>query len=273
MGFRKVAASRGAGWIIDGLTVMRSNPLPIAHLCLLFGLLSLMPLVNIAAALAGVFLSGGLVSALHIQAQGGPASAARLFDGFMQPGAFVRLLPIAMLKIGFAVLVGIVLAPTVAPLMDELVRQAGSGGPPKIAPALIEQVMPALMQRLLWVMPAWVVVNWWVSLSLPRAMLAGVPGLIALREAVPALLANLGALLVNALCALLLLLLAMLPVIVVASIAAASPGFGSFLQLPLLVLLTAAVFAFDGAVMYQAWREIFADPDQENVPPLTQIEA
>ena len=54
MAFRKLPASRGAGWIVDGIAVFRSHPRPFLTLCFAIGLLMPLPVFGFFASLMGV---------------------------------------------------------------------------------------------------------------------------------------------------------------------------------------------------------------------------
>lgn len=270
---RQVAAGRGAAWILEGIAIMRARPWPYLQLCLWLGLLAVMPVISVLAAVGGVFLQAGLVSALHTQASGGTMRVAQIFDAFRLPGAFLRLLPLAALKLGFLLLAFSLLA---AQLDPALLATLQAGGQPDITPAQAQMLLPKLLRVGLLLLPLGIVLNWITALAVPQAMLDGVPGLTAIARAMLAIARNLGAMLLNLLTMFVLsvglgLLLA-IPVALLMSI----PVLGGLLQALVFTALAALVFGIDGMVMVGAWREIFADASREravDVVPRTHIEA
>lgn len=272
MTFRKVSAGRGAGWIVDGLAVFKDNPGAFLGACLVVGVLSALPLMNIVIGLTGVFFYGGLVSALHTQAQNGTPQVAQAFDGFRRPGAVVRLLPIFALNLCFFVVFIAAFLAALWPLLQELGQQ-GTGAKP--TPEQVMPLLPVLGKFMLALIPVATFVGWITLLSVPRAMLDEVPGGTAMREAVSALFANFGALLVNLLClaaiGIVTALVLMIPVALINVVAAKDAALGTLLQIPVFAILTGMIYALYSSVMYQAWRELFAS-DQASPPPLSQVE-
>ena len=260
MSFRVVSAGRGAGWITDGLSVFTSRPGPFLSACLLVGLLSALPVVSLAFGLLGVFFYGGLVNALHTQARGGAPVMASAFDGFSRPGAFARLLPIAALNIAVAIVAVIALFIALGPLLMELVENGENAKPD---PQMLLAVLPKLGKLMLVLLPVGVFTGWITLLSVPRAMLDEIPGITAIAEALPAIFANLGALLVNLLCLIVIIVvltvLLMIPMMVVGVLSTANQALGTLLQIPILAVFSAAIFALYCSMMYQAWREIFGE--------------
>lgn len=259
MSFRNVSAGRGAGWITDGIAVFTSRPGPFLAACLVPGLLSAIPVVSLAFGLLGVFFYAGLVNALHAQTQGGTPAMASAFDGFVKPGAFVRLLPIAALNIGLAIVAVIAIFIAMGPMLMELIQQGENAKPD---PQMVLAIMPKLGLWLLVFLPLGIFAGWITLLAVPRAMLDDVPGVTAMGEAVSAIFGNLGALIVNLLCLVAIMVVLtvglMVPMLVVGLFAVASPILGTLLQIPIMAVFGAVIFALYCSVMYQAWRDIFA---------------
>lgn len=259
MSFRNVSAGRGAGWITDGLAVFSSRPGPFLGACFVAGLLSAIPVVSLVMGLLGVFFYAGLVNALHIQAQGGAPSMANAFDGFSRQGAFARLLPIAALNIGVAVVMVASLFIAMGPLLMEVLQQGENAKPD---PQMVLAILPKLALALLVLVPLGIFVGWITFLSVPRAMLDEVPGVTAMGEAVSAIFSNLGALIVNLLCLLaimlVLALLVMIPMLLVGVVSVANQTLGVLLQIPIMTAFGTVIVALYCSIMYQAWREIFA---------------
>ena len=267
MSFRNVSAGRGAGWITDGLAVFTSRPGPFLGACLLVGLLSAIPVVSLAFGLLGVFFYGGLINALHVQAQGGTPAMANAFDGFSKPGAFIRLLPIAALNITVAIVAVIALFIAMGPLLMEMIQQGENAKPD---PQMVLAMLPKLGLAMLVLLPVGIFVGWITLLAVPRAMLDEVPGVTAMGEAVSAIFGNLGALIVNLLCLIammvILTVVVMIPMMVIGLLSAASPMLGTVLQIPVMAVFGGAIFALYCSIMYQAWREVFAAPGAVATP-------
>ena len=273
---RAVEASRGAAWITQALASLRNDPAGYFGACLWVGLLSSLPLVSLLIGLVMPVFHAGLLSALRTRAEGGRAHPRQAFDGFAQPGALGRLLPIVAFNFVVAAVVVGVLLTAAWPALADLARaaQGGAQPPPELALAVLQRLLlPALV-----VVPLSIYVGWVLMLAIPRAMLDGVPGGLALRQASSAIGANLGAFAVNLLCltALLVALTVLLaiPVLALAVVKAAAPTLAALLQVPVMAVFTGAVLALYCAMMFEAARDLFptalaAAPP----PPVGQIEA
>lgn len=258
MSVRKIAAARGAAWITEGLAIFKDNPKPYLSVCLLMGLLSSLPFVSLGIGLFNAVFYAGLISALHRQAQGGTPQIAQIFDGFTRPGAFARVIMIALLNIAMAVFALIVLAIAIGPALIEMIRQ-GNTQPDE---TMVLALLPRMGVALLVLLPLGIFVSWVSMLAVPRAMLDEVPGTQAIREAMSVIFANLGALLVNLLClfAIMLVLVAllMIPMFLLGLFSLKYPLLSGVLQVPVMTVFGGAVFALYSSIMYQAWRDIYA---------------
>ena len=257
---RKLAANRGAGWITDGLAIFRAQPAPYLSASLIVGLLMALPVVSLLIGLVTPVFYGGLLNLLHRQAGGGAPTAGQAFDGFSQPGAFSRLLPIVLVNLAFAFVMVMLLIVLVGSAVLALARGAAT---PEAEQAFVMAALPSLGLFALIALPLATVFNWIMMLAIPQAMLGQVPGLTALADAARAVLANLAPLLVNLLCLLVLLfvlvLVLMVPFFVIGVLQQHAPALALLIQLPVMAVFTGAVLALYCAVMYQAWRELFAD--------------
>jgi hypothetical protein len=272
--FRTVAASRGAAWIADGVAGLRRQPGAYVGACLLVGFASALPLLGMFVGLLMPVFYGGLLSLLRVRAEGGTGRAGQVFDGFTAPGALARLLPIVSFNVLFALLAVAVISLAAGPTLLAVAEAAQGGGQP--SPALVMELLRKLAPPLLALAPVGIFVGWMQMLAIPRAMLDGVPGGRALREAAAAAWANFAAFAVNLLCLLAVLfglvLVLAVPMIIVGVVQRAAPGLGLLLQLPLTAALTALVQGLYGAMMFQAARDVF--PVAEAPPPvLDAIEA
>jgi hypothetical protein len=258
MSHRSLSASRGAGWITDGIAVFSGQPRAYVLACLALGLLASLPILGIFVGLFMPVFYAGLLSLLHRQARGETVAPANLFDGFQQPGAFVRVLPLVLVNLAFAFAVLVLVLVLLGPALFELARSA----PNEPSPEQVLALMPKIGVMLLVLLPVGVVFGWLMLLALPRAMLGEVAGVQALRESMAAMMSNLGALLVNLLCLaavmFVLILLAMIPLGLVGVVQQQSPALGFLLQIPVMTVVTGAILVLYCATQYQAWREIFA---------------
>ncbi len=268
MNARSLAASRGAGWITDGLARLRGRSGPYLQACGLVGLLLSFPIVSLLLGLVTPVFYGGLLSALHRQAGGGTPAAAQAFDGFSQPGAFARLLPIVLLNLAFAVLLVLLLVGIAG---GAILTLAKAGASPADSEAVLMALLPRLGRFLLVAVPLGVVFNWITMFAIPQAMLGGTPGMQAMADGLRAVLANLGALVVNLLCLLVAFVLLMgvlaVPLFVLGLLQQHAPGLALLVQVPVMAAFTGGVLAIYCAVMYQAWSEVFATDAAVPPPP------
>jgi len=258
MNIRKVAAGRGAGWITDGIAVFWHHPGAYIQACLLIGLLSSLPIFGILVGLATPIFYGGLLSLLHRQAGGGVATASQAFDGFQRPGAFARLLPIALFNIAVAIVVVIVLAIVLGTAIYPLFQSDQSL---ETHPELLLPLLPKLLGLFAVILPLGIIFGWLMLLAIPHAMLDEVPGMTALADAWKALRMNWLPLLVNLLCLLLvmcvLIVLMFLPLALVGLLQQHAKTLGFLLQTLAMTVLSAGVLMLYCAIMYQAWADIF----------------
>lgn len=273
MAIQKLDAGRGAAWVSDGIAAVRSNSAPYLLACLLIGLISSLPLIGLIFGLLMPVFYGGLQSLLHRQAQGGGATVGQAFDGFQQDGAFARLLPIVLANLAFAVVMLVIIAVTVGVAVFQLIK-SGQSQQPDVH--LLLALLPKLALLLLIVVPLGIFFGWVMMLAIPRAMLDQVPGMTAMSESVEAIFANLPAFLVNLICLFLVMfvfiLVLMIPMTVVGLLQQRSPFLGFFLQIPVMAVFTGVTLAFYNAVMYRAWREIFASAGTAPELPQDRIE-
>jgi len=263
----KLAGNRGAGWITDGLAVFKGNPGTYLTACVLIGLISSLPVIGLFIGLVMPVFYGGLISLLHRQARGEPILISNAFDGFQQPGAFARLLPIVLINLAFAVLVFILLAVTVGMAVYHLISSGQTEPDPKMIMALI----PKFALLMLILLPIGVFFGWVMMLAIPRAMLGTAPGMTAIRESMEAVMANILPFVVNLLCLMLLLfifvLIMMVPFMVLGALQQHARLLSMLIQIPLMGLFTGAIMSVYCAMMYQAWREIFGEEEEVAPPP------
>lgn len=263
MGIRKVAASRGAGWITDGIAVFSRRPGAYVQACLLIGLISSLPLVGILFGLAMPIFYGGLLSLLRRQAAGGVATPGQAFDGFQQPGALTRLLPIVLVNIAVAVAIIVLVAVVIGTAVYQLIQ---SGQSLETNPEVLFTLWPKLALLIAILLPVGIVFSWILLLAIPHAMLDEVPGVQAIGDAWTAVRGNLLPLFVNLLCLMLVMfimvLIMLLPFAAISVLQQHSPILGYFVQVPVLAVFTSAILVIYCAIMYQAWAEIFGPETQ-----------
>lgn len=261
MGIRKVAASRGAGWITDGFAVFSRRPGAYLQACLLIGLISSLPLVGLLFGLAMPIFYGGLLSLLRRQATGGVATPGQAFDGFQQPGALPRLLPIVLINLAMAVVIVVIVVVVVGTAVYQLIQ---SGQSIEANPEVLFALWPKFAVLIAILLPVGIVFSWILMLAIPHAMLDEVPGMQAIGEAWTAVRGNLMPLLVNLLCLMLVMLVAvlimLLPFAAIGVLQQHSPILGYFVQVPVMTVFTSAILVIYCAIMYQAWVDIF-DPE------------
>lgn len=255
---RKVTAGRGAGWITDGIKVFSSQPRAYVLACLIIGVISSLPLVGILIGLVMPVFYGGLLSLLRRQATGGVASPGQAFDGFQQPGALGRLLPIVLINLALAVVVVVAVVAVIGTVVYQMIQ---SGQSIETHPELLLPYVSRFVMLLLVLMPIAILFGWILMLAIPHAMLDDVPGLAALGDAWSAVLANIAPLLVNLICLIIimgiLMLIMIVPLLTLGMLQQHSTGFGLLLQIPIAAAFTAGILMIYCAIMYQAWLEIF----------------
>ena len=272
MTIRRLDAGRGAGWITDGLAVFKDQPAPYLTACLLVGLISSLPLVGLFFSVLMPVMYGGLLSLLRHQSRGEPTATGQIFDGFQQPGAFARLLPIVLLNLAVGMVIVIIFAVTIGVALYPMIRdgQLQQGSDPKAVMAMVMTVLPKFALLFLILLPIGMFYSWVMMLATPRAMLGNVPGMTAIREAVSAVLANILPLLVNMLCLMLLmfvvLLIMMIPFMLLNVVQQHSMFLGMLIRIPVMGVFTGGILALNCAIMFQAWREVFGE-DADALPP------
>jgi hypothetical protein len=261
--FRPVAAARGAAWLLDGLRGLRRAPGAYLGACLMVALLGSIPGVGL---LLGPVFYGGLLALLRTRASGGEGHPGQAFAGFTAPGAFGRLLPIAAFNVVFVVLVLAVAGGAAQPEIEAIAGARAAGTQPTEAQmaALLTKMGPALLALL----PLAAFVSWVLMLAIPRAMLDGVGGITALRQAAGAVWVNLPAFALNFLC-LMAAFAVLFTGLVLARALLAGLLPGTFAQMALMAAFTTAGLAVYCAQMHEAASDVFAAvaPSATPTPP------
>ena len=260
--YRTVPAARGVAWVVEGLLGLRRTPGAFLLACALVALLRSLPILGVFLGLLMPVFYAGLVSLLRTRAEGGTGRAAQVYDGFMLPGAFARLLPIVSFNVLFALAVAAVLAFAAGDAFAPILEAARNGVQPR--PEQVATLLGQLAPPMLAIAPVAVFVAWVQLLAIPRAMLHGVRGGTALREAAAAVWVNLGAFVLNLACLVALLfgvlLGAALAMVVLGMLMALVPALAGLVQFAVVIALTAVFHAVYAAVMFQAAGEVFGEP-------------
>lgn len=286
---RKVPASTGAQWLIDGFALLKASPSGLGAMGLVYGVFAavvagmsfLAPEVGLGLQaimiIAAPVLSGALVWAAHEVAQGrhvGPASFAEPVRQGKVGALLVTLLPQVVLGLLMAVLlvvlVGAENVQLIASVMEKM-QNAQPGTSPD--PALIAALPAGRM--LLWlacVAVLAVVMFLMMFVAVPGVMLGGLGGVGALRQSLRAGVRNLPAVLVF----IGVLLVTMIGISLLASIfggiVRAIAGQGA--QLVVVQMLFASIMTTiaSGAVM-SAWQSMFGGETAPPPLPAGQLQA
>ncbi|HEY0915100.1 MAG TPA: BPSS1780 family membrane protein [Solimonas sp.] len=230
--FRKVSAGRGLAWISEGFGLFKQAPLlwigALVLWMILAMLLSLIPFIgSLAVNLTFAMVLGGILLGARQQTLGNPLSLDALLGGFKAP------LREPLLLLGVAYLVGAIVIAIVGALMVILVfgtaafsgdMQDLSFGVGTIIAVLLILLMAVAFSLATWFAPGLIVFH-------------GVKVVDALKLSFAAGMANLGALSVFGIIAILLALAAMIPF-----------GLGLIVLLPILM-----------AASYPCFRDVFGD--------------
>ncbi|NKN34577.1 BPSS1780 family membrane protein [Marichromatium bheemlicum] len=236
-----VGAGRGWGWVADGWSLFRAQPLPWIGALVLFYLIlivsNLVPVVGgIASTVLGPLFTGGLMLGAHAQYRGGRFGVAHLFAGFStRPGPLALIgvlylaLTIAIVAVIMLLMLGLGLgAATLAPM---------TGAP--LDPMTVDPMTtmnPGVVLGMVAVVALLVIPLVMATLFAPALVaLDGVGVMRAFRLSFVGCLRNLLPFLVYGLVAFGLLILATLPLLL-----------GLLVVVPLLVI-----------ALYQAYRDIY----------------
>jgi len=210
---RKVPASAGAQWLIDGFALLKASPGGLGMMGVLYGVCAAVVVgmsvvapeigfvLQTALLLVVPLLTGGLVWAAREVAQGrhvGPASYGEPFRQGKVGALLITLLPQVVLGLGMAILLLLLVGSDnlqiIASVMEKM-QAAQPGTPPD--PALMASLPSGRM--LLWLLCVVVlalVMFLMTFVAVPDIMLGGSGGLQALRRSWRASVRNLPAVLV-----------------------------------------------------------------------------
>lgn len=288
---RKVPASAGARWLLDGVAIWRRSPLRLAQLGMLFGmtvmlgvaLSALNPALGMILQLVIMLLvpvmMGGLIWAVREAEQGGQPRPDNLLEGTREgrlPHLMLAVLPyfVAGIALGIVqlLLIGSDGVQRWLDVQNELNQIQASG----------QAVSPERMYELAATLPVWRTLLWialsllttlavalMLALMLPQVMFQRRRGTDALLRSFRSGLANLPAMAVfyaSVLITLVALNLTAFVLLLVCSLI-----LGPALSLVLMLLFyTGTVLPVIAAATYAAWKDLFANgQDRSPVPPPT----
>jgi hypothetical protein len=280
---RKVPASAGAEWLLNGFALLKRAPLALGSLGVLWGviaslLLSLAVLAPVLATplqfvllLAGPLFMGGLLWAVREVDQGRDAKPAHLLQGLQEgraPHLLVALLPqlVAGLLLGILllVLIGSAGLQQLSEVMLKLNEISQSGNQPDAAQ--INQLVATLPagRILLWLL---LLVVTFAAMALAlfvmpsRVMFDRSPGVMALRDSLRATVHNLPAMLVFFVLAFIALFAIYFVVMLAALIVGLVLGQAVAVAIAQLLLMAVVMPLFAGA-SYSAWKQMFVSAEQ-----------
>ena len=285
---RKVPATAGARWLLDGITIWRRSPLRLAQLGMLFGmtvmlgvaLSAIVPalgmILQLVIMLAVPVMMGGLIWAIREAEHGGQPRPGHLLEGTREgrlPHLMLAVLPyfIAGIALGIVqlLLIGSDGVQQWLHVQEELNRLQASG----------ETVSPERMYELAASLPVWRTLLWialsllttlavalMLSLMLPQVMFQQRRGTDALLRSFRSGMANLPAMALfyaSVLIALVALNLTAFILLVICSLIV-----GPALSLVLMLMFyTGTVLPVIAAATYSAWKDLFAGPADQKTPP------
>ena len=275
---RRLSASAGAEWLLGGFALLKKAPMALGTLGALWGLLGTMvvflaavvpPLaaaLQLLLAIAGPVLFAGLLWAVREVQQDRPALPAHLSRG-LQDGHAPALLATLLPQVVAGLLLGVLLLVLVGP--DQLQRLSAVSTELNTMAAAGEQPTPEQVQAMVAELPAGRILLWLVAglcvamaaaatvfVAVPRILFDGRPGLAAMGDSLRAALANLPAVLVFFLLAVIALFAVYFMVMLVALLAqaVAGPLFGALVAQVLLMAVVMPLLAGSALV---AWGQLF----------------
>ena len=213
----------------------------------------LLPGLNFFMLILITVFYGGAISALHKKAHGAQAGIGDFFNGFKSLPRFLSLFMTGLPTMLFALFSSSVLMQALGPDVAQTLAQPGYTP----SPELIEKIAPVLIGALLKLLPAAVVVGWIVFLAVPRSILDGRLGFLALWDALRAIIGNIGALCLFSLGMLLSVVAASFVLAIPMALIGNAGALAPVLQTFVLVFISTLAWAWYLNAMYIAWRDIF----------------
>lgn len=272
MPHRKIPASRGLYWCLEAWRNFKASPQPVLSMSMWLSLGMLLPALNVFTAILITVFYGGVISTLHKKSSGETVWLGDFFNGFKTLPRFLGLFMVGFPTLLFATFTSAVLFNALGPDVAKSLFQPAQ--PP--SEEMISALLPTLFEVMMKLLPVGIVISWIVFLAVPRVMLDKRLGLLALWDAIRAILSNLGAMLLFTagvmLAAFIASFLLAIPLAFVAG------ALGGMLQTFAIVFICTLGWALYLNAMYIAWRDIFmgddlvAPPTNNPPPPEAQIE-
>lgn len=237
--FRRVSAGRGLGWLSEGFGLFKQAPLlwialPLLWLLAIF-VVSLVPFIGgLAVNLTAAVVVGGFLLGANAQERGEGLKLETLWAGFSAP----HLQPLLLLGIAYLV-IGLVVAVAAGGLVFATLGSAVISGEASGVSLGIGGLVSLLVVLLL--ILAFSLATWFAP---GLIVFGGVGPLQALKLSFAAAMANLGALAVYGLLAILIVVIASIPF-----------GLGLLVAIPVFII-----------AMYCSYRDIFGVPARDTMP-------
>lgn len=269
----KVPASAGAEWLLGAFALLRKAPLALGLLGVLWGLLSLLAmqvmafnvtlgvLSQLAVALLGPFLFGGMLHAVREVEQDRAALPAHLFHAVRKENA-LNLLSTLLPQVAVAVVMGFLLIALIGPaelqklaeVVAKLQQSAQAGGQPD--PELVRSLpVGRLFVWMLLLFAAVIAMSLFTFVAVPEILFGGRGGIEAMGNSFRACLRNVPALIVFCVLLLISLLVISIGVQLIAMVVhlAVGAAAGIFVSN---VLLMAVVMPMMAGAVFHAWRQM-----------------
>ncbi|MEO8000975.1 MAG: BPSS1780 family membrane protein [Arenimonas sp.] len=274
MSHRKIPAIRGLLWCLGAWQNFKASPQPVFSMAMWLSLGMFLPVLNFFMLLLITVFYGGVIYTLHRKTEGEKVWLGDFFNGFKSLSRFLSLFIVGLPTILFAFFSSSVLINALGPDVAQSLTQTGQ--PP--SKELMETLLPVLLAIIMKLLPLGIVISWVVFLAVPRAMLDKRLGLLALWDAVQALLTNIGAFLLFSIGTIALVVLASFVLAIPLALISSTGALAGILQTFVFVFISTLGWALYLNAMYIAWRDIFMSDDIElpattNKLPDSQIEA
>jgi len=256
MSHRKIPATRGFYWCVEAWRNFRASPQPIFSMAMWLSLGSFLPVLNLLVVVLLTVFYGGVISALHKRALGERIWLGDFFNGFKSTPRFLGLFMAGLPTVLLMIFIGLALSSVLSPETLEILTKSGQP-PSKEAMAALETMAPAFVGVMLKLLPIGIVAGWIVFLAVPRVMLDKRMGLMALWDALRALFANIGALLLFSATMFAAIIFFLVLMSIPIALISGSGALAGVLQTFMIVFISTMYWALYLHAMYIAWRDIF----------------
>lgn len=273
MSHRKIPALRGLYWCFEALRNLWAAPQPIFSMAMWLTLGNFLPFANVLVMMLLTVFYGGMLITLHKKTIGEKPLFGDFFHGFKSLREFLGLVLTGMPTVFFALFAMSVIVNAIG--IDNINAISKMG--PKPDMELLEKMLPVFLSTLMKLLPIGIVASWIVFLAVPRVALDKRLGLLALRDALSALIGNLAAFILFSIGMgagmLLTIIVLSIPLALIASLG----NLAAIAQPFILIFISSLFYAVYLNAMYIAWRDIFmtdkaAPVSQTKELPETQIE-